>query len=190
MTSFAREVVVYARRVNEFSPADWKRYLAWVGLMTGLLASTGAFVIFGTSKGVAFPAVAWLVPVGVLVFTLSIALDTVGHLTIYKEAIAGAEDLVHSVTIFFGISSVVVLCAAYTYREALWIPALVLTVLSFVYSFVDEAFHWKRYVQQNADRVEMASHAGILTGHSIMMIAWWTWFYTGYEGVAETIRAF
>ena len=64
---------------------------------------------------------------------------------------------------------------------------MVLTVLSFVYSFVDEAFHFRRYVSDQADRVEMWSHVGILIGHGTMMIAWWVWFFGGYQGVAETV---
>ena len=64
-----------------------------------------------------------------------------------------------------------------------------LTVLSFFYSIVDEVFHWRRYVTQNADRVEMWSHVGILIGHSTMMIGWWSWFLAGYPGVKETLSA-
>jgi hypothetical protein len=94
---------------------------------------------------------------------------------------------VHGITIFCGIGSSVLLCAAYSHRDALWVPAMVLTVLSFVYSFVDEAFHFRRYLNQLSDRVEMSSHVGILTGHGAMMIGWWTWFFDGYKGVAETL---
>ena len=64
---------------------------------------------------------------------------------------------------------------------------MVLTVLSFVYSLVDEAFHWRRYLNQQSDRVEMWSHVGILIGHGTMMVAWWTWFFGGYRGVGETL---
>jgi len=63
----------------------------------------------------------------------------------------------------------------------------VLTALSILYSLIDEAFHWRRYVQQGADRVEMWSHVGILTGHTIMMAAWWWWYAIGYPGVAATL---
>ena len=64
---------------------------------------------------------------------------------------------------------------------------MVLTVLSFIYSFIDEAFHWRRYVNQQSDRVEMSSHVGILVGHSTMMVGWWAWFFDGYRGVADTL---
>jgi hypothetical protein len=185
--SFPSEVRTYVGRVRDFDRADWVVYVAWVGLMVGLCASTSGFLLVGHRHGVSYPASAWLVPVGAAVFTISIAIDTIGHRTIYKQAIAAAEGLVHGITILCGIASTVLLCAAYAHPAALWIPAMVLTVLSFVYSFVDEAFHWRRYVQQNADRVEMWSHVGILIGHGTMMIAWWTWFFGGYAGVAATL---
>jgi hypothetical protein len=121
-----------------------------------------------------------------VVFTTSIAVDTIGHRTIYKQAIAKAEGLVHGITIVCGISSVVLLCAAYEHR-GLWVPAMVLTILSLIYSLVDEAFHWHRYASDRADRVEMSSHVGIFLGHGIMMLAWWSWFAGGYVGVAETV---
>jgi hypothetical protein len=185
--SFASEFAVYVGRIRNFHREDWLVYVAWVGLMVGLCCSTGGFLTAGALHGVRFPAEAWLVPLGAVVFTVSIAIDTVGHRTVYKEAIAGGESLVHGITIFAGIGSCVLLCAAYEHRHALWIPALVLTVLSLIYSLVDEAFHWKRYVSERADRVEMWSHVGILVGHATMMGAWWSWFFTGYSGVAETL---
>jgi hypothetical protein len=187
--SFLSEVAVYVGRVREFRRDDWVVYIAWVGLMVGLCVATGGFIAFGRSRGVTYPDAAWLVPAGAVVFTVSIAVDTIGHRTIYKEAIAGAETLVHGITIFAGIASCVLLCAAYQHRDRVWIPALVLTMISLLYSLVDEAFHWRRYVKEHADRVEMWSHVGILTGHSTMMIAWWVWFFGGYPGVSETLAA-
>ena len=127
-------------------------------------------------------------PVGALVFSVSIAVDTIGHRTLYKQEIQAAEGLVHGITILCGIGSCVLLCAAYDHPSA-WIPAMVLTVLSVVYSLVDEAFHWHRYVRQHSDRVEMWSHVGILVGHGTMMLGWWVWFFNGYSGVAETVQA-
>jgi hypothetical protein len=56
-----------------------------------------------------------------------------------------------------------------------------------VYSLVDEAFHFRRYVKERSDRVEMWSHVGILVGHGTMMVAWWVWYFGGYGGVAETV---
>jgi hypothetical protein len=119
--------------------------------------------------------------------TVSIAVDTPAAPS--KEAIRGAEKLVHGITIFAGISSCVLLCTAYQHRGISWIPAMVLTLISLLYSLVDEAFHWRRYVGERADRVEMWSHVGILLGHSTMMVAWWVWFFAGYPGVRETLVA-
>lgn len=181
--------LIYVGRVQEFSVKDWWVYAGWVGLMTGLVISTGGFVWFGHAHGAPLPSEAFWVPLGALVFTISIAIDTIGHRTIYKPEIQLAEGLVHGITIFCGISSCILLTAAYQFRSTLWIPALVLTFLSFLYSLVDEAFHWRRYVMKKSDPVEMACHVGILTGHLIMMTAWWFWFSTGYQGVAETLRA-
>jgi hypothetical protein len=130
-----------------------------------------------------------MVPIGSIIFTLSIAFDTIGHRTIYREEIEGAEGLVHGITIFCGISSCVLLCAAYEHRGWFWIPAMVLTVLSFIYSLIDEALHWRRYLNKHSDRVEMSSHVGIFIGHLIMMIGWWSWFFQGYPGVEATLAA-
>jgi hypothetical protein len=187
MSQHRSELAVYIGRLRDFTREDWLVYVAWVGLMFGLVAATGGFVTVGYAGGVAFPASAYLVPLGALVFTLAIAVDTIGHRTIYKQAIQRAEGLVHGITILCGIGSCVLLTGAYHARGALWIPAMVLTVLSFLYSLIDEAFHWHRYVSQSSDRVEMWSHVGIFVGHLTMMVAWWAWFFDGYRGVSETV---
>lgn len=188
-TSFFDDFRIYVGRMRDFSRMDWQAYTAWVGLMGGLVVVTGAFLVFGSVHGVVYPAEAWLVPGGAFVFTLAIAVDTIGHRTVYREEIARAEGLVHHITIACGIASCVLLCAAYHLREALWIPALVATVLSFVYSLVDEVFHWRRYASERSDRIEMWSHAFILLGHSTMMLGWWRWFFLGYPGVDATVAA-
>ena len=185
--SFPSEVAVYVGRVREFGRQDALVYAAWIGLMLGLCAATSGFLGFGAAHAVKFPTEAWLVPIGAVVFTASIAVDTIGHRTVYKQVISRGEGLVHGITIACGIGSVVFLCLAYD-RPGTWVPALVLTALSFVYSLIDEAFHWQRYVNMHADRVEMWSHVGIFVGHGIMMVAWWDWFLGGYSGVAETLR--
>jgi hypothetical protein len=187
-SSFLSELVRYVSRMREFGAEDWAVYVAWIGLMLGLVASTGGFLLSGHAAGVSYPAAAWLVPWGALLFSLSIAIDTIGHRTIYKHAIQGAEGLVHAITIASGMGSCVLLCVAYSMPGA-WIPALVLTLLSFIYSLVDEVFHWRRYVSQDSDRVEMWSHVGILAGHGMLMLSWWVWYFQGYPGVAETVAA-
>lgn len=187
MSSFASDVRVYVGRIRHFERADWAVYLAWVGLMIGLTLSTLGFVVLGAVRGAPLPVSAWLVPAGAAVFTVAIAVDTIGHRTVYKQALQRAEGLVHHITIFCGVASCVLLCASYGARGWCFIPATVFTILSFVYSLVDEAFHWHRYWSASSDRVEMWSHVFILVGHATMMGAWWVWAWRGYAGVAETI---
>ncbi|MBX3158092.1 MAG: hypothetical protein KF773_19140 [Deltaproteobacteria bacterium] len=181
-----RAWAIYVGRIREFDRTDWLVYLGWVGMMLGLVVATGGLVVVGLARGVAWPAEAYFVPIGAAVFTLAIAVDTIGHRTIYKEALRGGEELVHHITIACGVASVVFLVLAYSH-PACAIPAMVFTVLSFAYSFVDEAFHWRRYVRADADRVEMWSHVAIFVGHGTMMLAWWRCYQLGYPGVAEVL---
>jgi hypothetical protein len=187
MTSFRSELLPYLRRVRQFEREDWVVYAAWVGLMLGLVCCTGGFLLYGWTQGVTYCAEAWWVPVGASIFSASIALDTIGHRTVYREEIEKGEVLVHGITIVMGITSCIFLCAAYQQRAQFWIPAAVTTLLSFFYSVVDEVLHWRRYLAWKSDRVEMWSHVGILTGHLTMMLGWWAWFLRGYPGVAETL---
>lgn len=180
--------LIYVGRMRQFDRTDWLVYALWIGTMFGLVGSTGGFLIAGSRAGAPFPAEAWMVPSGALIFALSIAVDTIGHRTVYKEVLKGGEALVHHITIFCGVTSVILLVLAFDYRT-LWIPAMVLTVLSFIYSLVDEVFHWRRYVTSASDPVEMWSHVGILVGHGVMMIGWWRFFQLGYPGVPEALSA-
>lgn len=178
----------YVGRIRDFEPVDWAVYLAWVGLMLGLVVATGGFLVIGNGHGVVWPAEAWCVPIGAATFAVAIAIDTIGHRTIYKEVLRGGEQLVHHITIVCGIASVVLLVLAYDHPGTA-IPAMVFTVLSFVYSLVDEVFHWRRYTSDRSDPVEMWSHVGILVGHGTMMLGWWRFFQLGYPGVNETLVA-
>jgi hypothetical protein len=185
----ASEIGTYVGRIREFRRVDWIVYGAWVGLMLGLCAATGGFVWLGRHAGAPLPADALLVPIGAAIFTVAIAIDTIGHRTIYREALRGGEGLVHHIIIFAGIGSCILLCAAYRGGTIYAIPALVLTVLSFVYSLVDEVMHWRRYLSARSDVVEMWSHVFILIGHGVMMAGWWRWYAGGYAGVGETLLA-
>jgi len=178
----------YVARIGEFDRADWLVYAGWVGMMLGLVGSTGGFLVAGHLHGVSFPIEAWWVPIGAGIFTIAIAIDTIGHRTVYKDVLRGGEQLVHHITIFCGVGSCVLLVLAYDHPAAA-VPALVLTILSFVYSLVDEVFHWRRYVSQHSDVVEMWSHVGILVGHGTMMLGWWMFYWGGYVGVRETLAA-
>jgi hypothetical protein len=182
------KLAVYVGRIREFDREDWLVYIGWVGMMLGLVASTGGFWLVGTLHGAPWPAEAVMVPIGAVVFTIAIAIDTIGHRTIYKQALAGGEQLVHHITIACGVASCVLLVLAFDH-PACAVPAMVFTVLSFVYSLVDEAFHWRRYVSDKADTVEMWSHVGIFVGHLTMMLAWWRCYQLGYPGVRETLAA-
>lgn len=92
------------------------------------------------------------------------------------------------VAIACGVASCVLLVLAHDHR-GLEIPAMVLTVMSFVYSLVDEVFHWRRYTSHHADPVEMWSHVAIFLGHGTMMLAWWRCYQLGYPGVREALAA-
>jgi hypothetical protein len=186
MASFPSELTQYVGRISQFRRYDWVLYLAWVCAMFGLCALTGGFLGFGRAHGVEFPPEAWLVPIGAFLFATSISIDTIGHRTVYRAILAQGEGFVHQITIFLGVSSVLLLVLAYDHRIAV-VPAIVFTVLSFVYALIDEAFHWRRYIAHGIDRVEMWSHVGIFIGHGIMMLGWWWWYALGYPGVSQTV---
>lgn len=179
----------YFGRFRLFTRRDWIVYIAWVGLIASLSAASAAFLLIGRRVGAVFPVHAYFVPIGAAIFALAIAVDTIGHRTVYKEYLRGGEGLVHHIIIGCGIGSCVLLCAAYPTPSALANPALVLTALSFIYSFVDEIMHWRRYLTAKSDVVEMWSHVFILIGHGVMMLGWWLWYFGGYQGVAETLAA-
>ena len=187
---FLDELKAYFRRFGLFSRRDWLVYLVWVGMIASLSLASLAFLMVGRRAGAVFPAHAYYVPIGAAIFALAIAVDTIGHRTVYKEYLRGGEGLVHHIIIFCGIGSCVLLCAAYPAPSTLQNPALVLTLFSFIYSFVDEVMHWRRYLTAKSDVVEMWSHVFILVGHGIMMLGWWMWYFGGYQGVAETLNAF
>lgn len=187
-TSFWQDTVVYASRVKSFTKEDWIVYVLWVGLMLGLLFSTGGFVLLGHYNGVDWPDYVWGVPFGVLIFVGAISFDTIGHRTVYKAQLKKGEELVHHITIFAGVTSCLLLCLAYHNRELFMIPALTMVFLSVFYSMIDEWLHWKRYFELQSDRVEMWSHFFIFLGHFIFVFSWSWWFLQGYPGVAETVQ--
>lgn len=186
-TLFIKETILYAKQVNQFNKQDWLSYIAWVGLMLGLLFSTTAFTLIGYLNGVDFPAYVWSVPIGTFIFVGAIAFDTIGHRTTYKHELLKGEALVHHITIFAGVTSCLILCLAYTWPEFLRFPALSFVALSIFYSIIDEGMHWRRYVSGYSDRVEMWSHFFIFLGHTIMILSWWHWYDEGYPGVAEIL---
>lgn len=187
--SFLSDFLTYVGRVRKFTSQDWKVYVVWIGLMMGLLFAECLFLFSGAAAGVEYPVWVWNVPIGTFIFVTAIAIDTIGHRTIYKEVLKKGEALVHHITIFAGITSVLGLCLGYEHPEAVRAPVVALIALSIVYSLFDEALHWHRYLTKNSDRVEMWSHFFILLGHTIMIYSWWTWYDRGYPGVKETLLA-
>ncbi len=187
--SFIGDLFFYIGRMRLFGRGDWNVYFLWVGLMAGLLTAVGGFVGWGWAHGVQYPSYVWNIPLGTFIFVLAIAIDTIGHRTAYKQALKSGEELVHHITIAAGISSVLLLCGAYHFRDFLWIPAYCMVGLSVFYSAIDEWMHWTRFQQGNSDRIEMWSHFFIFVGHTIMMLGWCVWFERGYPGVKETLAA-
>lgn len=185
--SFLDDTVTYVSRVRHFGREDWQVYGIWIGLMLGLLFAVSGFLLVGHLNGVSYPPYVWNVPIGTFIFVAAIAFDTIGHRTVYKAEIAKGENLVHHITIFAGITSVLALCLGYQNAEFWRYPAMTLIGLAIFYSVVDEAMHWRRYVSQYSDRVEMWSHFFIFLGHILMSLSWWHWFDQGYPGVAATL---
>jgi len=190
LKTFFTETYVYASRVRDFQRHDWLAYIAWVGLMLGLLFATAGFTLYGAYHGVEFPAYVWNVPIGTAIFVGAIAFDTIGHRTVYKEELLKGEALVHHVTIFAGVTSCLLLSLAYHWPIFLRWPAFVMVALSIFYSVIDEALHWRRYLNGYSDRVEMWSHFFIFVGHLLMILSWWQWYSEGYVGVKETLQWF
>jgi len=186
-TSFIRDFLIYVGRMRVFSKTDWIVYFAWVGMMFGLLFSVSGFILLGWANGVQFPTYVWNVPLGILIFVIAIGIDTIGHRTVYKHELAKAESLVHHITIFGGITSVLCLVLGYSWPEFFRFPAITLIGMAIFYSIVDEWMHWTRYVNKHSDRIEMWSHNFIFIGHILMSISWYYWYDQGYPGVAETL---
>ncbi len=185
--TFLQDTWIYASRMRLFSRTDWHVYIAWVGLMLGLLFCTAGFTLLGYLNGVVFPSYVWNVPIGTAIFVGAIAFDTIGHRTVYAAELKKGEALVHHITIFAGITSCILLCLAYHWPVFMRVPALTFVALSIFYSMIDEGLHWKRYFDLQSDRVEMWSHFFIFVGHLIMILSWWHWFDEGYPGVTETL---
>ena len=188
-TSFIQDFFIYIGRFRQFSRQDVLVYVAWIGMMMGLFVAVTGFLAMGSFHGVQWPGSVPLIPIGIFIFVVAIAIDTIGHRTIYKDELAKGEALVHHVTIAAGISSVLCMILAYQHRDLARIPAYVLSFLSLFYSIIDEAMHWKRYFALKSDRVEMWSHFFILVGHLIMTVGWLSWMETGYGGVAQALAS-
>lgn len=185
--NFFLDLKVYIGRIQLFNAMDWIVYILWIGMMVGLFAAVSGFLGIGALHDVQYPIWVWNIPIGVACFVIAIAIDTIGHRTVYKEELERGEGLIHQITIVSGMASVILLCLGYEHPQMVRIPALVFIALSIIYSLFDEALHWHRYLTQRSDRIEMWSHYFIMVGHLIMVLSWWKWFEEGYPGVKETL---
>ena len=187
MISFIKDSRVYVSRIQRFNLRDYVEYALWVGFLFFLTAITLFFLVYASQNQISFPNYAWFIPIGSGILWLSVSVDSIGHKTVYKEALESGESLVHSIIIVFSGLSCIFLCAA-AWDRMLWgVPALVFSVLSICFSFIDEWMHWKRYMSGKCDRVEAVAHSGILSGHLLLLAGWWLWLLTGYQGFTETM---
>ncbi len=187
LTAAGREFAGYVANIRRFAPGDWVRYLAWMGTIGFLLVGTAAFVLFGHFHGVVFPGYVWFVPGGTALFCGALAVDDIGHRTLYKDDLKSGEGSIHQMIVGTAVPSVLALCLGYQHPDTFRMPALALIFLSLFYSVLDEAMHWIRYRTKGLDRVEMWSHFAAILGHVLMISCWWQWYTQGYPGVAETL---
>lgn len=184
------ELVSYVSNIKNFKFEDWFRYCLWIGTVGSLFFATSTFVYFGYTHGVNWPGYVWMIPIGTGMFTFALAIDDIGHRTMYKEHLKKGEGYVHHMIVVSAVGSVMALCLCYEHSETFRMAALGLIFLSLFYSAIDELLHWQRYLTHKMDRIEMWSHFVAICGHVLMISCWWQWFVSGYPGVAETLEHF
>ena len=177
----------YLRLTKKFTQRDWVIYIFWIGIMYGLGFTVLGFLLIGLTNGANYPPFVWLIPVGILTFSVSITWDNIAHTVIYKEWITDAEYMVHNFSTATGVATVFALLAGYEFSELMRVPIYVFAALSVIYSLIDEAMHWERYARGGSGWVEVTCHFGILVGHTMMVLAWIFWFETGYSGFSEAL---
>lgn len=179
----------YVGNIRTFKAEDWVGYACWIGMIAMLFVGVTLFLIWGSLHGVEFPGFVWFIPLGTAMFLFALSIDDIGHRTLYKAKLQRGEGHVHKMIGITAVTSVMALCLCYEHGETFRTPALALIGLSLFYSVIDEALHWHRYLSDGVDRVEMWSHFVAITGHVLMIAAWWQWFTDGYVGVAATVEA-
>jgi hypothetical protein len=182
-----RELRRYVANIRRFDRGDWRRYIAWIGTIASLLMGTSFFVGWGYFHGVDWPGYVWFIPLGTALFCGALAIDDIGHRTIYKSDLRKGEAYVHQMIVATAVPSVMALCLCYQHADTFKMAALGLILLSFFYSAIDEMLHWRRYLEKGIDRVEMWAHFVAIFGHVLMITSWWQWFDRGYQGVAATL---
>jgi len=108
-----QEVSTYVRNIRRFERGDWLRYLAWICTIFCLLAGTSAFVLFGHANGVDWPGYVWFVPIGTAMFCGALAVDDIGHRTLYKDDLRKGEGSIHQMIVATAVPSVMALCLCY-----------------------------------------------------------------------------
>jgi len=177
----------YIRMTSKFTKRDWIIYIFWIGIMYGLGFTILGFLLFGLSNGATYPDYVWLIPAGILTFSVAITFDNIAHTVIYKPWISDAEYMIHNFSTATGVLTVFTLLGGYQYTELLRIPIYVFAGLSIIYSLIDEAMHWIRYADGGSGWVEVTAHFLILVGHTTMVLAWIFWFEQGYEGFGQAL---
>ena len=157
----ARSVV---GRSDSYQRVDWIVYTAWVGSCWGFASHRRVVWVGRRAAARCRPRLPGFRSAAAI-FTLAIALDTIDHRTIYKEAMRGGEALVHPPHHRGGNLSTVMRWRRVLRGATYAIPALVLTTLSFIYSLVDGGHALARYLTHKSDVVEMWSHVFIMMGH-------------------------
>ncbi len=173
------EVRAYVARIRMFQRWDWIRYICWIGTIASLFVGVTSFICLGYANGVQFPGYVWFIPLGTGLFTTALAIDDIGHRTVYKAHLAKGEAYIHQMIVATAVPSVMALCLCYEHGNTFRMPALGLIFLSFFYSILDEAMHWIRYMSIGVDRIEMWSHFVAIFGHVLMISCWWQWYSQG-----------
>lgn len=185
--SATADFFVYVLRVKEFNTKDWLLYGLWISTISSLFIGMTSFILYGWSHAIPWPGYVWFIPIGSGLFSMALAIDDIGHRTVYKEQLNKGEKYVHRMIVITAVGSVVCLCCGFGHPEVFRTPSLALIFLSFFYSAIDEWLHWKRYLSFGLDKVEMWSHFVAIVGHVLLIAAWWEWYQAGYPGVRDTL---
>jgi len=177
----------YLKATKRFTQRDWVIYIFWIGIMYGLGFTLLGFLLVGLGNGAIYPSYVWLIPGGIITFSIAITFDNIAHTVIYKPWISDAEYMVHNFSTATGVLTVFSLLAGFQFTELMRIPIYVFAGLSIIYSLIDETMHWIRYAQGGSGWVEVTCHFLILVGHTTMVLAWIFWFETGYHGFQQAL---
>src|SRR5436189_3123543 len=101
---FARETRSYLANIRNFEGDDWLRYGAWIGTISSLFFATTAFVLLGHFNGVQWPGYVWNIPIGTGLFVFALAVDDIGHRTLYKHDLKTGEGYVHQMIIVTAVT--------------------------------------------------------------------------------------